>query len=94
MVVFEIESGLYKSGIGTKRMDSWQWMVSENIFLPVTKEVATLAAMLKANLDRAGTMVSGPDLMIAATAIRHNAPLATRNIREFSRIPDLTIEAW
>lgn len=94
MVVFEIETGLFKSGSGTKRMKTWERIVAQRQVLPVTKEIATIAAMLKANLDQAGTMVSSPDLLIAATAIRHHSPLATRNVREFRRIPGLELEIW
>lgn len=37
----------------------------------------------------------GPnDLVIAATALAHDATLITANVREFSRIPNLRIENW
>jgi tRNA(fMet)-specific endonuclease VapC len=37
----------------------------------------------------------GPyDTLIAATALRHQATLVTRNIREFSRVPGLHWLNW
>jgi tRNA(fMet)-specific endonuclease VapC len=37
----------------------------------------------------------GPnDLVVAATALAHDATLITANDREFSRIPDLRVENW
>jgi tRNA(fMet)-specific endonuclease VapC len=34
------------------------------------------------------------DLRIAAIAISHNLVLLTRNIRDFSKIPELVTEDW
>lgn len=36
-------------------------------------------------------MIGAHDLLIAATAITNHCQLATRNIKEFSRIPGLSI---
>jgi predicted nucleic acid-binding protein len=34
------------------------------------------------------------DTLIAATALRHQATLVTRNLREFSRVPGLQCVTW
>ena len=34
------------------------------------------------------------DLRIAATALEHGGIVVTRNVRDFRRIPDLTVEDW
>lgn len=39
---------------------------------------------------RIGTM----DLKIAAIALAHNATVLTRNLKDFSRVPDLRVEDW
>jgi tRNA(fMet)-specific endonuclease VapC len=39
---------------------------------------------------RIGTM----DLKIAAIALAHDATVLTRNIKDFSRVPDLRVEDW
>ena len=39
---------------------------------------------------RIGTM----DLKIAAIALAHNATVLTRNIKDFSRVPELRVEDW
>jgi tRNA(fMet)-specific endonuclease VapC len=38
--------------------------------------------------------IGNNDLLIAAHARSINAVLVTNNIKEFSRVPDLTIEDW
>jgi tRNA(fMet)-specific endonuclease VapC len=49
---------------------------------------------LRAELERAGTPVSEPDLRIGAICIRHQATLATGNLRHFARIPRLDAQDW
>ena len=39
---------------------------------------------------RVGTM----DLKIAAIALTHNATVLTRNLRDFTRVPGLSVEDW
>ena len=59
-------------------------------------ETALRYARIVADLRRHATLVgrSKPDLWIAAWALEHAAPLATRNTRHFTRIPDLTLIAY
>ncbi len=48
----------------------------------------------KALLERAGTPLPDADILIAATALSHGCPLATGNLRHFSRIPGIRILDW
>ena len=45
---------------------------------------------LRAARIRAGAM----DLKIAAIALTHNATVLTRNLKDFSLVPDLDVEDW
>ena len=38
--------------------------------------------------------VGKPDLGIVSIVLENNAMLMTRNVRDFSRIPNLVIENW
>ena len=62
--------------------------------LPFDSECATEAARLRAALEAAGTPIGPMDLLIAATALRHQATLVTRNAREFSRVAGLQWVDW
>jgi len=56
-------------------------------------ETALRYALIVAHL-RASALLSGrskPDLWIAAWAVEHSAPLATRNTRHFEHVPDLVL---
>ena len=59
----------------------------------VGAETALRYAGIVAHLRRRSTLVgrSKPDLWIAAWAVQHAAPLATRNARHFEDVPDLAL---
>lgn len=62
--------------------------------LPFDLEAAAIYGKLRASLERAGTPLAEPDLRIAAICLRHDATLATGNLRHFERVPDLRVEDW
>ena len=57
----------------------------------VSRAVARQYARLRGTLRLQGQLIGQPDILIAATAITHNLELVTRNLRDFQRIPGLTI---
>jgi tRNA(fMet)-specific endonuclease VapC len=62
--------------------------------IPVDVAVARAHARLWAQLAAAGTPVGAHDLWLAATCVAHGWSFATANVREFRRIPGLTVEEW
>lgn len=62
--------------------------------LPFDTGCATHAARIRASLEAAGTPIGPHDTLIAATALRHQATLVTRNVREFSRVAGLHVLNW
>ena len=62
--------------------------------LPFDSECAARAARLRADLEAWGTPIGPHDVLIAATALRHQSTLVTRNVREFSRVPGLQWLNW
>lgn len=62
--------------------------------LPFDAECAAQAARLRARLEAVGTPIGPHDTLIAATVLRYQATLVTRNVREFSRVPGLQWVNW
>lgn len=62
--------------------------------LPFDDTVADIFASLAVSLRRQGTPRPVLDLMIAATARKHELILATLNARDFAGIPGLVVEDW
>lgn len=62
--------------------------------LPFDSDCAAHAARLRVELEAAGTPIGPHDTLIAATALRYQATLVTRNEREFSRVPGLQWLNW
>ncbi len=48
-------------------------------------------ATIRGQLHATGMSIGDNDLLIAATALRHDLTLVTRNRRHFDRIPDLRL---
>lgn len=62
--------------------------------LPFDSDCAAHAALIRAELEVAGTPIGPHDTLIAAMALRYQATLVTRNVREFSRVSGLQWLNW
>jgi len=62
--------------------------------LPFDDGAAHYYGVTRALLSKAGTPIGANDLLIASTALHHDLTLATRNRREFARVPGLRWEEW
>ena len=66
--------------------------------LPFGKASALLAGRIEAELEKRGTPINPPDVMIAATAIDARLLLVTGNVAHFEAVGEagyeLTIENW
>lgn len=52
------------------------------------------ATFIKKHLNRVGTPIGANDTAIAGHAIALNCTLVTNNLKEFARVPELTVEDW
>jgi tRNA(fMet)-specific endonuclease VapC len=61
--------------------------------LPFDLDTARVHARIWADLASSGNAPGSHDLMIAATALSRGWAVATRNVRDFIRVPGLTVVA-
>lgn len=54
----------------------------------------TIYGDIRAQLERAGQLIGGNDLLIAAHALANACTIVTDNLREFERVKDLQVENW
>ena len=96
IVEYELRYGLLRlpPEAATPRLAALAAVLRPMQLLPFDSACAVQAARLRVDLEAAGTPIGPHDTLIAATALRHQATLITRNIREFSRVPGLQWLNW
>jgi len=94
IVLYELEVGIAKSTAPRKRREQLKALIDVTQLLPFGRGEAEAAARVRVNLERQGATIGPYDLLIAGTALAHDATLVTRNTREFGRIRKLQIEDW
>lgn len=62
--------------------------------LPIDLPTARIHAETWSTLASDGSMIGAHDLWLAAAALAHGLSMATANVREFERVPGLTVEDW
>ena len=92
IVVHELYYGAQKSqrkADNLARIEALQFPVLE-----FDREDARHAGEIRATLATSGTPIGPYDALIGGQARARNLTLITRNVREFERIKNLTIETW
>lgn len=88
----ELLHGVHRASTGARRARREAFV--EHILdlvpvLPFDLDAARVHASIWVELARRGAMIGAHDLIIAATAVRHDLAIVTRNEREFSRVEGL-----
>ena len=96
IVEYELRYGLLRlpDDAANSRLAALAQLLRPMQLLPFDSECAAQAARIRVELEAAGTPIGPHDTLIAATALRHQATLVTRNVREFSRVPGLQWLNW
>ncbi len=93
--VAELHFGAVSANWGDRRRQGLEDAISRYVIPPYNEEMAKLWGQLKAQAVRAGHPLGAAeqtnDLWVCATAIYHNAPLLTGNLRHFENFPGLTL---
>lgn len=88
---YGIEKSLHKKSERRSRIRR----ITEQIGLvPFDREAALHYSAIRVILEKKGTPISERDLQIAAIARSRGMRLVTHNVKEFARIPDLSLEDW
>jgi predicted nucleic acid-binding protein len=69
----------------------WNDFFAKITVFPFDSKAAQIAVNIQQKLKLANKTIDIPDLLIGATAIRNNVPLATLNYKHFERIDGLQI---
>ena len=96
IVEYELRYGLLRlpMEVATVRLTALSALLRPMQVLPFDSECAAHAARIRADLEAVGAPIGPHDTLIAATALRHQATLVTRNVREFSRVAGLQVMNW
>lgn len=71
-----------------------QQLLAAPLVLPFDEPADEHCADIRTALERAGTPIGSHDLLVAAHARSRGLTLVTHNLREFARVPGLTVEGW
>ncbi len=95
IVLYELRYGVGKSDRAAAAAQLLQEFLSASIEIaPFEAADAGHAGEIRAQLERAGTLIGPFDILIAAQARRRGAVLVTANRREFDRVPGLMVTDW
>jgi tRNA(fMet)-specific endonuclease VapC len=93
----ELLQGVHRStsaNVRAKRSAFVEGVLERFPLLSVDVACARAHAQVWAELRKAGLMIGPHDLWLAATCLAHGLTMVTANLREFERVPGLTVELW
>ena len=94
VTLMELFYGAHKSQKVASNLGKIKHLEAALEIIPLGRESAEIFAMLKADLEKAGTPLDDFDLVLAACALTHDLVLVTNNVKHFKRISGLRLENW
>lgn len=94
MHVTAITAGELAAGASAEERRAWDDLLGRFRVLSIDREVCWRYGRLFRYLKDNGLLIAANDLWIAAIAVSHDLPLATRNERHFKRVPDLRVVGY
>lgn len=96
IVEYELRYGLLRlpPEAAKPRLEALTALLRPVRILPFDSQCAAYAARIRVELEAAGLPIGPHDTLIAATALRYQSTLVTRNVREFSRVQGLQWQNW
>ena len=94
VTVAELEYGIEKSMYPDRNRELLYGFLSPFDIIPFSELDAENFGYIRAYLNKQGSPIGPYDLQIAAQCVTRNLLLITNNVKEFERVPRLTIENW
>ena len=94
VTLMELYYGAYKSEKVTSNLGKIKHIEDAVEIISLGRESAEIFALLKVDLEKAGTPLDDFDLVLAACALSHDLVLVTNNVKHFKRIQGLKLENW
>lgn len=92
-MVCELQFGASKSG-SLRLLHQLESILEVLPILSLSPPVDQHYAVIRTHLEQTGRPIRPNDLLIAAHTLALNLTLVTANIREFERVPGLSVENW
>ena len=89
---FGIENG--DDSLRKARWEQLDVFTQQLYIAPWDEDAARHYGVIRAQLKKQGSPIGNNDLLISTQARSMNAVLVTNNVREFKRVPDLSLENW
>lgn len=94
MTLFELYYGVSRSDQPRSERDRIQRVLASKPVQPADAAVMRKAGRLAGQLANDGEPVDDGDVIIGATAAVVDEPVLTRNVTDFERLPDVSVETY
>lgn len=94
ITVAELRYGVAKSTQPAQNRQALDYFLLPLTILPFDEGVATIYGEVRVYLETQGTPIGAIDTLLAAQAVSHKLIFVTNNVREFARVPGLSVEDW
>ena len=93
-MVAKLRYGIAKSRYVAQNQQALDYFLLPLTILPFDEKAAMTYGEIRAFLEAQGTPIGAIDTLLAAQAVSCRLILVTNNVREFARVPGLTVEDW
>ncbi|MBN8562313.1 MAG: type II toxin-antitoxin system VapC family toxin [Leptolyngbya sp. UWPOB_LEPTO1] len=94
ITVAELEYGVCKSQQQEKNRNALMQFLILLEIVAFDQAAATLYGAIRSDLESRGLVIGAMDMLIAAHALSLSVTLVSNNVREFSRIANLSLQNW
>jgi tRNA(fMet)-specific endonuclease VapC len=94
ITVAELEYGVFKSQQQEKNRNALMQFLVPLEIVGFDQNAATIYGSIRSELETRGLVIGSMDMLIAAHAVSLGVTLVSNNVREFSRIANLSLENW